>query len=208
MYTNTLAVKTAHLLKILSTKKWIQSFYLAGGTALALQYGHRQSIDLDFFCKKNINTKQLIQKLSVIGSFTLIQEEENTVEGILNGVKISFMTYPYILIQAVVSVEKYVFMAHKDDIAVMKLGAITGRNTKKDFIDLYWYMTHEKKDMRDMALLTEKKFNGFDFDMYHIYKSLVYFIEADKEPMPLMLESVKWNEVKDFFKNEIKHAMK
>ncbi len=88
---------------------WLKEFYLAGGTALALQYGHRKSVDLDWFIQNNFSTKALLVKLKKHGKFNLLNEEENTIEGYLNEVKLSFMTYPYKLVQKKIKFSNNVF---------------------------------------------------------------------------------------------------
>ena len=77
MHEETLAKKTKVLFDKLTKEKWLKSFYLAGGTALALHYGHRESVDLDWFTIKNIRTKDLLSKLSKIGKFvsTTVKQE-------------------------------------------------------------------------------------------------------------------------------------
>jgi len=205
MFENTLAVDTKKLLDKMSKLHWVDKYYLAGGTALALQLGHRQSVDLDFFCIDNINNVDLKNKLSKVGKFKLVNEEENTIDGILDGVKVSFMTYPYPLLYKAIIYKKYVKLAFVKDIAVMKLGAIAGRNTKKDFIDLYYFLHKEKLYLNDLFKILKKKFKGFEYDKYHIYKSLIFFNEADKDPTPKMIEKIEWDKVKRFFKNEIKN---
>lgn len=204
MHLEILAVPTQKLLKKFELEKWLKSYYLAGGTALALQYGHRESIDLDFFSEKKINTGLLIKKLSTIGKFKLINEEENTVEGILDGVKVSFMSYPYML---VVPKEKFftnIFLAGVLDIALMKLNAVAGRNTKKDFIDLYFFLQKENKDLSWLFRQMKKKYIEFDLNTMHLLKALVYFVEADKEPIPIVLEKVNWPAIKKYFIREVK----
>jgi len=209
MHPETLAPKTKKLLEKIGTHQWLKDYYLAGGTALALQLGHRQSIDLDFFTKKNINTPQLIAILSKEGVFKLLKEEKDTVEGLLDGVKVSFMSYPYSLIEKQIRFDKNIFLASAHDIALMKLTAIAGRNTKKDFIDLFVYLLKDKKDIQGLLKDMKKKFKGVDYDSMHICKSLVYFEEADKEPIPVMFiqKLVNWKKVKDYFIGEVKKIM-
>lgn len=199
MHLETLAPATSILLKRLENERFLSSFYLAGGTALALYYGHRQSVDLDWFSKDAINTKALIKKLSAIGNFELLNEETNTLEGYLDKVKVSFMTYPYPLLNKKNKLFKKVFLASALDIATMKLSAISGRNTKKDFIDLYWYLQVEKTDLTSLFAKMKKKFSGTQYDMLHVYKSLVYFKEAETQPMPIMLAKISWEKVKKYF---------
>jgi len=202
MHEETLAPKTKKLLEKLSREKWLRNYYLAGGTALALHYGHRESVDLDWFVAKNIKTKDLLNKLSCLGKFVILQEEENTVEGVLDGVKLSFMTFPYILLNDF-SLYKEVYLASPLDIALMKLSAISGRNTKKDFIDLYYFLHEENMDLSVLLNKMKKKYKGLNYEILHILKSLVYFVEADKEPMPKMLEDIDWKGVKKFFEKEV-----
>lgn len=204
MHLETLAPKTKLVLAKLGRNDWLKNYYLAGGTSLALQFGHRQSVDLDFFTTKTINTNLLIKKISRTGSFKLLKEEENTVEGILDGVKVSFMTYPYIFLKKTLKFDNNVNLASATDIALMKLNAIAGRNAKKDFIDLYYFLDKGKKDLFWLFAQMKNKYKGLDYDVMHLYKSLVYFVEADKEPMPKMLCTIDWPWIKNFFIKEVK----
>ena len=203
MYLETLSPATSALLNKIQHNKLAADFYLAGGTALALQYGHRQSVDLDWFTKDSINTKALIKKLSAIGDFELLNEETNTVEGYLDKVKVSFMTYPYPLLNKKNKLFGEVYIASALDIAIMKLSAISGRNAKKDFIDLYWYLHTEKTGLISLFAKMKKKFFGTKYDVIHICKSLVYFKEAETQPMPVMLAKISWEKVKEYFVSEI-----
>lgn len=208
MFTNTLAPKTALLFKHLQNQRWLRSFYLAGGTALALQYGHRQSVDLDFFTEKNISTAPLVKKLEGAGKFEITNQEKNTLEGILNGVKLSFMTFPYPLQQPPLLFHGAIRLAHPLDIGLMKLGAVTGRNTKKDFIDLYLILEREQLALRQLVERLAKQFAPTTYDPYHLYKALSYFAEADKENMPKMIQKISWDKVKRFFTLEIGRLIK
>jgi hypothetical protein len=114
-------------------------FYLAGGTALALFFGHRKSIDFDFFTSKEIDTQTLFQQcLTLFTGFEVkkIFEEKNTLYIIVNDVKISFITYDYKNIGALVE-SQYLSLASIEDIGAMKLSAIQNRATNKDYVDLY-----------------------------------------------------------------------
>ena len=83
------------LFELLSRQEWLKSFYLVGGTALALQLGHRKSLDFDFFIERNFNTKEIIGHLKRSGKFELFDEMEDTINGLLNSVNISFLKYEY-----------------------------------------------------------------------------------------------------------------
>ena len=125
------------LFDTLSEQDWIRPFYLAGGTSLALQIGHRRSIDFDFFTEGDFNTTQIISHLRNIGKFELFDRSEDTLNGSVNDVQISFFSYKYPLLN---DLHKHMKLSIADmlDIALMKLEAISGRGSKKDFIDLYF----------------------------------------------------------------------
>lgn len=209
MHLETLVPETKQALELFGKTTWIKDFYLAGGTALALQYGHRQSVDLDWFSEKNFSTKVLLAKIAKLGRFELSNEEENTVDGYLGKAKISFMAYPYPLLAPSLCKKGregwgFARLASPLDIALMKLTAISDRNTKKDFIDLYWYLHEEKTDLISLFTKMSKKFCGINYSVAHICKSLVYFVEADKQPMPRMFMPISWEKVKGYFLREIR----
>ncbi|MFA6534117.1 MAG: nucleotidyl transferase AbiEii/AbiGii toxin family protein [Patescibacteria group bacterium] len=207
MIVEVLSPKTKKLLDKLAKETWLADFYLAGGTALALHYGHRQSIDLDWFCPRDLNNARLLSRLSQVGKFTLLNEEKNTLDGILDGVKVSFLSYPYPLLKKPVKYFSAVKLASPLDIALMKLSAIGNRNSRKDFIDLYFFLTAEKMDLEQLFGYLPKKFKKIDYSRYHFAKSLVYFAEADREPSPLMIKLITWLVVKRFFLKEVKRLI-
>lgn len=198
MFENTLAPKTKQLLHRLDGKPWLKNFYLAGGTALALHYGHRQSVDLDWFTPDPINVPVLLKKISTLAPTEALKQEKDTLEGIVAGVKISFMTYPYRLLHKPTAYGK-LSIAAPLDIAIMKLGAIADRNTKKDFIDLFVFLEREKITLTNLFSKAEQKFAPVKYDRYHLVKSLVYFAEADTDAMPKMFIQIEWKKVKQFF---------
>ncbi len=174
----------------------MKNFYLAGGTGLALQIGHRKSIDFDFFSQKSFNTRHFIIQLKKSGDFTLINEDKDTVNGILYETKVSFFLYDYPLLWDRKSF-KGIKIADIKEIGLMKFTAIAGRGTKKDFIDLYW--------IGQNIISLEKLFSFFDkkfdktYSLYHILKSLTYFEDAERDKKPKMLKPVEWQEVKRYF---------
>ncbi|MBI5621804.1 nucleotidyl transferase AbiEii/AbiGii toxin family protein [Candidatus Falkowbacteria bacterium] len=208
MVSAVLSPKTKKLLNKLAQQKWLSGFYLAGGTALALQYGHRQSIDLDWFCPFDLDNRQLVSQVSQTGKFTLLNEDKNTVGGILDGVKVSFLSYPYPLLKKPTKYLSMIKLAAPLDIALMKLSAIGNRNTKKDFIDLYFFLAATKMNLVQLFGYLPKKFKKIDYSRYHFVKSLVYFAEADREPLPLMIKPVRWSAVKKFFQKEVSAFVK
>lgn len=185
----------------LAEESWLTPFYLAGGTALALHLGHRQSIDFDFFTKEAFRTRNLIERLRPFGDFELLSEAENTLYGIVNDVRISFFTYTYPVISPL---HHYHHIAILDmlDIALMKLEAISGQGRKKDFIDLYFLLQYFP--FQTLFEQYEVKYGIGISNHYHLLKSLVYFEDAEVQPMPLMHDEVEWNTIKERIVQEIK----
>jgi hypothetical protein len=103
---------------------------MAGGTAAALQLGHRISVDFDFFTPKTFSPRSFATALSKLGSFKEEQADKGTVLGRFAGVKFSLFHYEYPLIYPA---KKYLSL----DIAAMKIDAIASRGAKRDFIDVY-----------------------------------------------------------------------
>lgn len=183
-----------------------ENFYLAGGTALALQLGHRWSEDLDFFSEHKFDSFSLIAKLSKIDEFLVTGQEEDTVHGLMGNVKLSFLYYPYSLLENF-HVYEGIRVAGIKDIALMKIVALVQRGTKRDFIDLYFI---EKKAIKieELINLFPQKFEIVSYQPILIYKSLGYFEDADKEITPRMFDGVSWEEVKSYFLQRQKELLK
>lgn len=92
-------------------------------------------------------------------------------------------------------------MADPRDIAVMKLIAIGGRGSRKDFVDLYFYL-RGGTTLRTVLDLLRRRFANVDYNEYHLLKSVVFFDEAESEPMPHMIRQVDWQEVKERLRSE------
>ena len=192
-------------IKILTLLKYFkEDFYLAGGTALALQIGHRDSKDFDFFTNKEFDTKKLFEKIeNVFKSYTIskFQEEKDTLSiSIDDEIKISFFSYPYKLVDDLIE-EENLKLASQIDIGCMKLSAITGRASIKDYIDLY-YILHNLK-LGELIEKCLKKFPNIDKNL--ILKSIVYFEDMTNEQIIFKNNNnVKFEEVKNFLKKEIR----
>jgi len=197
--------KTELLLAKLAKSGLMKNFYLAGGTALALQYGHRKSIDLDWFSQDSFSTVKLKMALAKIGKIIIDSEEKDTLNLNLNGIKISFLGYPYKLLFPCLKWGG-IKVADYRDIACMKLDAVSSRGSKKDFIDLYFFL--KDHSLSDLLKLFDKKYKGIQYNKLHILKSLIYFIDADSEPMPVMLKKISWPEVKAFFQRLVEKEIK
>lgn len=201
IHPETLPKETEETFYLMRSVPEIGQFYLAGGTALSLQIGHRISQDLDFFSAQEFNESMLMQKLSAIGEFQLEKNERQTIIGILNGTKISFLGYNYPLL-APLKNDGNINIADIIDIACMKIDAISNRGAKRDFIDVY-FIIQEFFPLKNILEYFNKKYASLNYNVMHVKKSLVYFEDADNEPMPKMLKMANWDEIKKFFVDEV-----
>lgn len=201
MFTRGLSKQTQKNLESLKKPAFIGSYYLAGGTALSLHFGHRFSNDLDFFSQTPIAPEVIRSELSALGNLEIFQNDKGTFNGVLNGVKLSFFIYPYGLLKPS-SDFNGIKIADIVDIACMKIDAISSRGTKRDFIDLY-FICNRFKPVEVLLKSYSKKYSKAKFNKLHIVKSLVYFEDAEGNPMPEMIEKVDWTKVKEYFIEKI-----
>ena len=205
MFVEALPQGTRRNLALLADAGLTEPFYLAGGTAAALHLGHRISIDLDFFGPDPFDSTQLATRLSDVGQFRLERLAEDTLLGELREVKISFFRYRYPLIVEPVSVLS-VNVAGIEDIAAMKLDAISRRGTRRDFIDLY-FIAQYGLAVSGAFQWYQRKYVGLNLNLVHLVKSLAYFADAETDPMPQMLVELSWEEVKRFFEREARSLL-
>ena len=177
----------------LSEQDWLSPFYLAGGTSLALQIGHRQSIDFDFFTQGDFSTIRIVDHLRNIGKFELFDRSVDTLNGVINDVQVSFLSYKYPLLN---NLHQHLELSLADisDIALMKFEAISGRGSKKDFVVLYFLL--EIFSISELLGKYPEKYGVELSNHYHLLKSLVYFEDAEQQPMPTMLQNVSWEDIK------------
>ncbi|PIT93778.1 hypothetical protein COU00_02525 [Candidatus Falkowbacteria bacterium CG10_big_fil_rev_8_21_14_0_10_43_11] len=182
-------------------------WYLAGGTALALQAGHRRSVDLDFFtAKKTFNEKQAAEYLSRQGDWKTTSLDCGTLYGKLAGAKISLISYPFFKpSQPLLSVGS-IRVLTLPDIAAMKIVAISQRGRKRDFIDIYWLATHGQ-GLEQSIKAALRQYNVSQ-NLSHILKSLVYFNDADNDPMPSLFFKTNWKTVKQYLRREVTKTAK
>lgn len=206
MFTKTLQPDTFRAIKLVSQYPQIREAYLAGGTALALQIGHRISVDLDFFTRTSFDAELLTDSLSSHAGFAAEGTAKQTVWGKIGDTKFSMFYYNYPLIEKTVSFEG-LQLASMADIAAMKIHAIEDRGTRRDFVDVFFLA--KKYSLTNMIDFYFKKYSASEDRMYMILRALDYFEDAEKETvMPTMLVPVDWKEVKDFFRSETKTLAK
>ncbi len=198
--------RTLELLKKLMQEECLRPFNLVGGTALALQIGHRISVDIDLFSDVDFAPQEIIQELRNSYKLKLVSEFENSFihqveypENSNNYIKVDVIKYPYPLICETIEIEG-IRMLSKKDIIPMKLSAIGNRGSKKDFFDIYFLL--KEFTLKKMLELFEAKFPNVNY--FHILKSLAYFEDADTEINPKMIIKVSWEEVKQEILKQVK----
>jgi len=202
--------RTQKALDFLSLQKWLDNtkWYLAGGTALALSTGLRKSVDLDFFSSlKEVNNDELLENFIFNNNWRTTINKKNTVYGELFKAKVSFIAYPFFVPKQKMINYGYVRILQPIDIAVMKIITISQRGRKRDFFDLYWCAINIES-LENIIKRLKVQYPTVAHDYHHILKSMIYFDDAENDPMPELNIEVSWREVKDFFEKEIPKIFK
>ena len=188
----TIHPNTLELLKQLASQPELSQTRLVGGTALALQYGHRQSIDLDFFGVLPEDKEELLEMMSRVGNMIVTNRTKMIVQAVINQVKGDFVDYSrYPWIDEPVQGDGFVLASDKD-IAAMKVNAIIGRGTRKDFIDLFVLLQHYS--LTEIMAFYKQKYP--EFSEYRALLSMTYFEDAEMQDMPKMFIDTSWKEMK------------
>lgn len=200
LHFETLPVGTLDLLKDLSAHPALQQFSLVGGTALALRFGHRRSIDFDFFTPDSFDVEALADTLSrELPQFATSGMNKGGINASIGDLKVDFVTYRYPLL-AQPETQDGIRMFSLPDIVGMKLSAITNRGARKDFYDLHALIQHLGVD----ALIDIYRQKYPSHDPMIALRSMIYFDDAEEDADPDLLISKSWEEVKE----EIREAVK
>jgi hypothetical protein len=186
-------------------------FYLAGGSALAIQLGHRISEDLDFFSAKDFNSEQfrfLFQKTGLKG--LAVNDTGLHTEMIIQSIRVYFikqiipLTFPLI---AMKQLDITFFLADAKDIGRMKLMAIGSRGNRKDFVDLYC-LTRQTISLDTLLHMAMEESKGVSYSKTLFLKGLLDFKGADEEEPINMTWDADWDEIKHVLTNEVKEIAK
>ena len=200
----TIHPNTLELLKQLASQPELTQTRLVGGTALALQYGHRQSIDLDFFGVLPEDKDELIELARRVGDVLVTNRTKMIVQTVINQVKVDFVDYSrHAWIDEPIQGEGFV-LASDRDIAAMKVNAIIGRGTRKDFIDLYVLLQHYS--LTEIMGFYKQKYP--EFSEYRALLSMTYFDDAEMQDMPKMFIDTPWEEMKSAIIQAVKAYQK
>lgn len=190
---------TLALLKNLMALPVLDDFYLVGGTALALRIGHRISVDLDLFSPHPFDQQRMAGAFTQLIHHQLVGESTNTLNLEVDGIKVDLIAYQYPLVGDVTK-EDTIRLASLQDIACMKLSAISSRGARRDFYDLYFLL--DTFTMPEILEFYKVKYTTRD--IFHVAKSLLFFDDAEQEPEPRLLRPVSWDVVKERMSKEVR----
>ncbi|MGM0582170.1 MAG: nucleotidyl transferase AbiEii/AbiGii toxin family protein [Bacteroidota bacterium] len=197
LHLETITGDTLELLKSIANSDLGAETRLVGGTSLALQLGHRISVDLDFFGNINLEPFEIEGILNEFGETHPLKVSKLIKIYNCNSIKLDLVQYSYPWLEEAI-VWDNIKLAGLKDIAAMKIGAITGRGSKKDFIDLYELLKHFS--LKQMINFYQEKYK--DGSVYLALKSLIYFDDAEEQVKefpdsePELLSDLGWDEVK------------
>lgn len=206
MFTKVLSKDAKTSLALLGKTKPLDRAYLTGGTALALQLGHRESLDLDFFTPEEFENAAVIKDLKKIGQFKEWDSTYGCVAGMFNGIKLTLFLYKHKILFPFKLLYGLKILDIRE-VAAMKMAAITARTTKRDFVDLY-FICKRVMPLKKVLAIYNRKYGDLKEHKMSLYKSLVYFDDVESEEMPKMLKHCNWDEVKRFFEREVKRLVR
>ena len=206
VYPRVLPARVLRLLNELSRLPELRSFYLGGGSGLALHLGHRESDDLGFFSPRSFRPELLARALTTVSAPQGLHLGDGSIECWMARFKVQLLHYPYRLLRPLHRT-KYGPLADPLDIALMKLIAISQRGSKRDFVDLACFLRqYPHISLGGLLELLRRKYGKIN--RAHQLRALVYFADAESEPMPRMRWSLPWNEVKTQLEEAVREILR
>mgnify|MGYP005843405149 CR=1 FL=1 len=204
--TEAVKAATLELIKSLQQRQYLNGFYLVGGTAMAVYYNHRVSIDIDLFSNFDFDANHLLENIQQDYSYQLHSTAENTLKGRINDINVDIIAhrYPYIHDPKVVD---DIYLLSIPDIIAMKLNAISISGQRaKDFVDIYY--TLGEYSISEMIKFYQKKYS--QENSAHVLKSLIYFDDVNPTNWPIMIEdsNLEWSKVKSKIEKEVLEYIK
>jgi len=185
----------------------LTNFSLVGGTALALKFGHRISVDLDLFSSEPFDQELVLNALSKEFGSNFLYEGRNVKFGIfcyISNIKVDIVHYPHPAIAPIENTQR-IRLYSTEDIVAMKVNAILGRGVKKDFYDIYELLSvysiqqfidaYYEKYPRQMLLIS-------------IPEALTYFADAEETEAPISLKGQTWEKVKQQIQKAVNEYLK
>ncbi len=203
LHTSTVEPRTLSLLNELMALPAIQEFSLVGGTAMALRYGHRSSVDLDLFFHEKFNHPEIVEALETTFGSRFVYKQQHTVFGIfcfIDEIKVDIVHFPHLPIAAIETEDK-IRMYSSADISAMKIQAILGRAQKKDFWDLHELFQHYS--LQQIMDWHKQKYPS-QMLAISIPHAITYFTDADDSETPVSFKGQTWEKVKDDIKKVVR----
>lgn len=202
LHTESVNRSTLELIRKLQLRPYLKDFYLVGGTALSLHFGHRKSLDIDLFSSKEFNVSSVLEQMQQEFSFQIFTTDSNTLRGNIEGVNLDLLSHRYSFVKKPV-LENNIKVLSIPDILAMKLNAIAVSGERsKDFIDVYFGL--EQFSIAEMLSFYKRKYD--QQSAAHVLKSLIYYDDVDIADWPVLLKkkNLSWKEVKSRIENEVK----
>ena len=204
LHYQTVSSELLELLRFCMTREEFSKLRLVGGTDLALQFGHRKSIDIDLFGSINLEIIDCYKTLQEFSSNVQIISKQKKINiFIVNGIKIDFVNYDYPWLKEHTKIDD-IRLARIEDVAAMKLNAIAGRGSKKDFIDIELMLN--QLSLKQMVDFYKTKYS--QESEFMALKSMLYFADADLEIEPEMFIDFDWTKTKETIKNHVEEYFK
>ena len=195
LHTETVEPGTFSLLKRLMELPSLQAFSLIGGTALALRYGHRSSVDIDLFFHEKFDHLTIENELRQVFGNDFFYESGHKQFGIfcyIKKVKVDIVYFPHLPISNI-DIQAGIRMYSSEDIGAMKIQAILGRGRKKDFWDLFELLQHYS--LEQLIAFHSKKYPS-QMLAISIPNAITYFIDAEESETPVSFKKQTWEGVK------------
>ncbi|MCR4376164.1 MAG: nucleotidyl transferase AbiEii/AbiGii toxin family protein [Acidobacteria bacterium] len=173
--------------------------YLAGGTGLALRFGHRVSIDLDLMLPVPFSSEDVRDRLQGRPGLRHLELAPHTLHAEMRGITISFLHYRYPLLFPTDPLGG-LQVADARDIACMMAAAISDRGGRRDFVDLY--VAGQTFGLAQILDWFDRKYSGVSYSRTHLLKALTHFGDAEDEPLPALLIPLNWSDVRRYFETE------
>jgi predicted nucleotidyltransferase component of viral defense system len=207
LHFNTVEPSTLAILNRLMALSELNNFYLVGGTALSLQYGHRISVDIDLFCAEKFDNEIILRTLEKEFGKALEYEGGFTRFGIfcfINNVKVDIVHYPHKIIFDISLIDG-IRMYSKKEISAMKIQAILGRGKKKDF----WDMAELLQDfsIKEIISFHHQKYPSQQL-LISIPQAITYFADADESEDPISLKGQTWESVQKIIQRHVNEYLK
>lgn len=184
--------------------KQFEGFYLAGGTALALQIGHRISVDFDLFCSEDIE-RDFLQKVKRVFSESAISPLVNNPDELsvlIDEIKITFLKYPFPILNNFIDWDGLKIL-DIPELSATKAYTIGRRGSFKDYIDLFFVLLENYANLNQVIELADKKY-GNEFNSRLFLEQLVYLDDIEEINILFLKKSVNKKQIGEFFVQEVK----